>query len=265
MLRILVLLSAFLAADSSTRLAQGKQPAQVMVLGSYHFANPGLDIAKFEVADVLAEEKQAEILEIVDALALFEPTKIAIEADPRQAVQFERRYQNYREGNHELTRNERQQLGFRLADLCDHEKLYPIDHSGNFPMQEVMAYAQEKDPEFVKFYEDSIKQIETEANEWQRTLSIGEILRRENSPERIAGGHDLYLKTARVGAGDDPVGARLVTAWYERNIHIFANLAAIAEPGERILVIMGAGHLGTLKELIQGSSEMTWVSALDYL
>ncbi len=265
MLRLLTLLSALLTADSAQEEYQGKQPAQVMVLGSYHFANPGLDVAKFEVADVLSEEKQAEIQEIVDALALFEPTKIAIEANPSRAQQFERSYTRFRSGEHELTRNERQQLGFRLADLFDHERLYPIDHSGDFPMDKVMAYAQEHDPDFVKYFQDSIKQIEEEANEWQKTLSIAEILRRENSAERIAAGHSFYLRTARVGSSDQPVGAELLAAWYARNIHIFANLSKITEPGERVLVIIGAGHLGTLKELIQADPDMTWVSAIEYL
>jgi len=265
MTKLLILLSALLVSSAAIQSDAQEKPAQVMVLGSYHFANPGLDVAKFEIADVLSEEKQAEILEIVDALALFEPTKIAIEANPSQSGQFEQRYKAYRDGDHELTRNERQQLGFRLADLFDHERLYPIDHSGAFPMDKVLAYANEKDPEFVKFFQVNIAEVEKETNEWQRTLSIGEILKRENASDRIDDGQSLYLRMSRVGAGDDPVGAELLSAWYDRNIHIFANIAAISEPGERVLVIMGAGHLAILKQLIESDAQMDWVTALDYL
>ena len=42
---------------------------KVMVLGTYHFANPGADIANVDVEDVLLPGPQAEIGAIVEALA----------------------------------------------------------------------------------------------------------------------------------------------------------------------------------------------------
>ena len=71
-----------------------------------------------------------------------------------------------------------------------------------------------------------------------------------NEPETLARGRGLYMRFARVGAGDTHVGAELVAKWYERNIHIFANIQHLAEPGERIVVIIGSGHAPILRELI---------------
>ncbi len=52
----------------------------MLLLGTYHFANPGLDVVKTDVADVLLSPgKQAEISAIVDALGRFQPTRIAVE------------------------------------------------------------------------------------------------------------------------------------------------------------------------------------------
>lgn len=59
--------------------------AEVLFLGTYHFANPGLDVVKAEVDDVLAPGRQAEIEAVVHGLAGFRPTRIAVEARPDAA------------------------------------------------------------------------------------------------------------------------------------------------------------------------------------
>src|SRR5262252_9303741 len=62
--------------------AQSQSKAQVMILGVYHFANPGLDYVKSDLDDHLSEKRQKQIAEVVESLAKFRPTKIAIEDVP---------------------------------------------------------------------------------------------------------------------------------------------------------------------------------------
>jgi hypothetical protein len=71
-----------------TALAQPRPPAdgppvQVMILGVFHFDNPGLDIANIQVENVLGDKRQAEIRQILDGLERFKPTKIAVESQKR--------------------------------------------------------------------------------------------------------------------------------------------------------------------------------------
>ncbi|MCH8273412.1 MAG: hypothetical protein IH851_01305 [Armatimonadetes bacterium] len=256
-----------LGSDSTAqqRSPEPVPPVKVMILGTYHFASPGLDVVKTGVADVMTPEKQAEIAEVVEALSGFRPTKIAIEASGAAAVKFDRVYAAYRAGEHELTRNERQQLGFRLAARFDHQKVYPIDHGGDFPLEEVMAYAQEHDPAFVQEFMKMVATIEAEEDSLQRHATVREILRHHNDPRFIAGGHSQYVNMARVGAGDSYVGANLLAAWYDRNIRIFANLTQIGEPGDRILVIFGSGHSAVLRHFVESSEQMELVDPLDFL
>ena len=54
--------------------------AKLLILGTYHFANPGLDYVQTQAADVFSEEKQQEITAVLTTLATFKPTKIAVEA-----------------------------------------------------------------------------------------------------------------------------------------------------------------------------------------
>ena len=253
------------ALSLSAQQSAGPEPAEVLVLGTFHFANPGLDVVKTEVADVLSPTKQAEIAAVVEAVARFRPTKVAIERRPESSSTLDSLYGAYRAGQHELSRSESQQLGFRLADSFDHERLYPIDHGGDFPFGPMMEYAQVHDTAFVAFVEADLARIAEESNRRQRENTIGEILRIGNEPTKLAADHGTYLRFAGVGAGDTYVGAELVAAWYERNIKIFANLRRLAEPGDRILVIFGTGHAPTLREMVTYDPDMVLVETLDYL
>lgn len=260
-----ILVSLASALSVSPQAPGSAEPAHVLVLGTYHFANPGLDIVQSEVADVLSATKQAEIRAVVEALARFRPTKVAVEQVPATAPRLDSIYDAYRSGGHELSRNETQQLGFRLAAMFEHPRVYPIDHRGEFPFDAVMQYAELHDSAFVTFVHEELARITAEANRQQRENTIGEILRMMNEPASLAEGHGTYMRFARVGAGDSYVGAALLSNWYERNIHIFANLQRIVEPGDRTLVIVGGGHAPILRELVAYDPGMVLVDVLQYL
>lgn len=248
--------------------AQAAAPAgktEVLVLGTYHFANPGLDVVKVEVADVLSPAKQAEIRSIVEALARFRPTKIAVEQVPATAPRLDSAYRAYRASTHQLTRDETEQLGFRLAAMLEHPRLYPVDHRGEFPFGPLMQYAAANDTAFVSEVNREMARITAESNQQHRDLTIPQILRAANDPADLARGHAFYMRVAEVGAGDSYVGANLLARWYERNIHIFSNLQRVAEPGDRILLIIGSGHAPILRELVSADVRLTLVEANQFL
>ena len=64
-----------------------------------------------------------------------------------------------------------------------------------------------------------------------------------------------YLKIAQIGLGNQYPGANWVAhSWYARNLKIFVNLTRFTKSnGERVLLIIGAGHLGFLKQLVRDS------------
>lgn len=239
---------------------------QVMVLGTYHFGNPGLDVVQTEVADVLSPEKQAEIGRVAEALARFEPTRIAVEATPSSQARLDSLYRAYRREEHALARDEDQQLGFRLAAMRELPRVHAIDHGGEFPFEPLVAYAREHEPETAQQIDSLTRWMGEESTRRQRTMTVPELLRFENDPERLAWAHGLYVGVlGRVGAGDSEVGADLLTAWYERNIRIFNNLQGMTDPGDRVLVIFGAGHAPILRELVRADPRMELVEPNDYL
>lgn len=158
-----------------------------------------------------------------------------------------------------------EQLGFRLAERFDHAHLRPADHDGDFPFDAVMEYAKAHDPAYLAYVARVLGEITAEMNRLHREETIGGVLRVMNDPEVLRQDDAHYLEFARVGAGESHVGADLLAKWYGRNIRIFANLQRIAEPGERALVIFGAGHATILRELIASDARLELVDAMDYL
>ena len=254
------------ASNAELLVAQpNARPVEILILGSYHFANPGLDVAKFTVADVMTPANQAEIERVVERLARFRPTKIAVEVVPSAQARYDSIYNAYRDGRHTLGRDERQQIGFRLASRGRLPRLHAIDSRGDFPMNPLLEFARQKDTAFVRRFQAAVRKIEVETDSAQKRLRIRDLLLRENDPRRVAEGHAMYLDMGRVGTADEPVGAALLSAWYSRNIQIYANLARIAEPGDRILVIFGSGHLPVLQELVRGNPAFRLRAAQEFL
>src|SRR5262249_36777547 len=141
--RFLLLQAALLLAPlAGTTAQQTAAPgrAEVMVLGTYHMANPGHDMFNLKADDVLAPKRQAEIAEVMAVLKKFNPTKIAVERTVGDS-RITKDYADYLAGTHELTRNEIEQLGFRLAKTLGHKTVYAVDVDGEFPYQHVVNYA----------------------------------------------------------------------------------------------------------------------------
>lgn len=242
-----------------------RPPARVMVLGVFHFHNPGADYAQFEGIDVLTPERQREIEAVTERLAAFRPTRIALERPVGEAEALQADYEAYREGSFELTRNEIHQLGFRLAARLDHGRLHPVDHRMGMGLDSLMAWAEEHDPRFAERFDRYIGQVVELLDRMRAEETIGENLRFMNEPDVVRRTHEPYAVQATVGADADHLGARIVATWYERNLRIFANLAGAVEPGDRVLLVIGAGHTPILRQLVRAHPGMRLVEAVDYL
>jgi hypothetical protein len=237
----------------------------VTILGVYHFANPGLDYVKNDVANVMSEPKQKEILQIVEMLSKFKPIKIAIELKAEESEKINPQYADYLAGKFQLTANEVYQLGFRLAKNHNHKQVYLIDYPGGMNINLVIAYAQKNDSEYTKRFQSDIGKFTGFMNQIQKNKSILEILRIMNKQDTLHIAQSVYTDMATVGAGDNYIGADVVNDWYKRNLKIYANLNKIAEPNDRILFIIGQGHKPILQQLVKESGRMKLVEVLDFL
>lgn len=259
---------ALLASPGAAIVSQAERPqarAQVIVLGVYHFANPNLDYVKTNVDDHLSEKRHKEIAEVVAALSRFKPTKIVLEA-VEGLSSIHRNYEAYLKGEYALKVDERDQLGFRLAKLLGHKRVYAADNKLDMDFESVMAAAQQSgDQEFLGMFQKIMAELQ-EFEKRKGTMTVREILAAMNETSSIKRGGDLYLQISRVRSGDKFIGADVLAAWYQRNFRIFANLMRVIEsPDDRVLVIFGAGHSAILRELVQSSPGLQLIEPNDYL
>lgn len=238
---------------------------EVMILGTTHFGNPGQDVINTQFPDVLAPEYQEQIDEVIKSLSRFQPTKVAIEARPDYKSEVDSMYSAYLLGTHSLTRNERQQLGFRLAGEFNHKQVYSIDHEGDFPFQSVIDFAKKHQPDFIDQFQELSSYVDQRNQNLVDNNTISEILRKKNSEEYKNLQRHFYAWIASVGNDTNDVGANLVSEWHKRNIKIFSSLSRIAEPGDRIIVIFGSGHGPLLRYFVESDMQMKLVDPLDYL
>ena len=243
--------------------AAAPSDVEVMILGTYHMANPGQDLHNAHSDDVLTPDRQRELDGIASALLRFAPTRVAVEWPADVANE---RYRRYLDGTLEASRNEVVQMGFRLAGAAKLGEVNGIDVDGDFPYPPLEAFAKAHGQGAVLDEgHATIAGFVAELQEHIDAGSIAQSLRFLNDPRRIADDNAFYRQMLRIGAGVDQPGVDLLTAWYRRNFGICANLLQLAKPGDRVVVFYGAGHPFLLRQCVQETPGYRLVEANDYL
>jgi hypothetical protein len=255
-LRFVIALAAAAQTPAATAPAAGGR-AEILVLGTYHMANPGHDVFNLRADDVLAPRRQAEIAELMAVLEKFRPTRIAVESELGDD-RVPKLYADYLAGKHDLTRNEIEQIGFRLARELGHATVYPVDVEGDFPYQRVLDYTRAKgrSAEFSTMSDEVGERVKA-LNAFLAGHTVLETLLDVNSEESVGRDMAWYFRQARFGEPGDWAGPDLVADWYRRNIRIYANILHLADsPAERVLVIFGYGHLGWLRQDVAANPDL---------
>jgi hypothetical protein len=86
-----------------------------MVLGVWHFSNPGADLNNVAADDALAPRRQAELEAVAAGLARFAPTKIAVEIEAKTSDFALPGYAAFTPATLKMDRVEDVQIGYRLA------------------------------------------------------------------------------------------------------------------------------------------------------
>ncbi len=240
---------------------------QVMVLGTVHLDNPGADVVKARIDDVLAEKRQREIEAVVTGLARFAPTKIAIEVTPAYESRVNDEYRAYLAGSFQLTRDEIHQVGFRLAKALGHSRLYAVDHKLDLDFQTALEFAAEHGQKAeLEWFGSVMQKIERYFTDLYARGTVAEILAAQNDDASADDGVALYQLMSRIGMDDSYAGADVAADGYKRNLRIYTNvLRLIDSPADRVLVVIGGGHRPLLRQFFLQSPGYELVATLPYL
>lgn len=249
-------------------LRNNQEVPKVLLVGTFHFGYPGLDDHKTEDAykvDINSPERQKEVQDLVDYIAQYQPTKILVEAgnNTRSLMQ---QYRAWKAGNVALRKREIDQIGFRLMRRFQLDTLYGID--ANSFVREIV---QSRDSIYIKpildrIYKqqpDSLYESTFDDQYWEwyklqdrRTVEMHllDYFKKLNSEHHINRMHGHYILSDKTKNYNGVDG--LILNWYSRNLRIFKNIQMVgATPSDRILVLIGAGHVPILQQQFESSPE----------
>lgn len=243
-----------------------KQRIKVLIVGTFHFEYPGLDAHKTDEQDkidVLKDPKKAELTALVEYIKRFRPTKIAIEAFPDWNATGKLRA--YKKGGLRDKRDERIQIGLRLASELKLDTLYSIDAESfdnelsKLDSNYFSRLFADYDFENADPYNAMYKKWLVYEDKLPAKMNLLDYFKRINSKESHRLGYGAYL----VGDFklDDTRGADILSVWwYNRNLRIFRNLQRISkDPSERILMVFGNGHAAILRQILESSPEYEFI------
>lgn len=264
--------AAVLLVSLAAPVAAAPAPVEVMVLGTYHFGNPGLDLNNMKVDSVLTPKRQAELDRVAKALATFKPTRVMVEMQSEAPEFAVAEYRRFDDAMLAAQANEIVQIGYRTARIAGIKMVNGIDEQSKdgepdyFPFDKVQEAA-------AKFGQIAaldatnvpvatvIKAFEVA----QKTSSVGQLLLRMNSPGSAITGMDSYYGILAIGDRDNQAGADLNAGWYLRNAKIFGKMMQASRPGDRVLVVYGSGHGFWLRHFAGLTPGYRIVDVLPYL
>jgi hypothetical protein len=268
----------FTSFSSLAQTTNQEKPTEVLLFGTFHFNNPGFDVAKIKSFDIESEKSQKELEEITDKIKAYNPSKIFVEWEYNEQEKLDSLYNLYVAGiyfdNPKLSKfykqNEIFQLAFRAAKKLGHKKVYAMDYTNtDFPFDSLMQIAKENNQTELqeeimqviqKFSTDFDAQINTQA-------SLKEILYYTNSPALRQKDLALYTQTMnKVGSKDNFVGAYLASEWYRRNLYMLSVMQRqIAKEDKKIMILLGSGHTALISQIISTHSNLKGIELQEVL
>lgn len=258
--------------DPDSILVGNRKQPSVFLVGSFHFAYYNLDAHKTkkeDQVDVLSKKQQVEIEELVDYIAKFKPSKIAVEGG-RNSGYLMHRYREYKAGKRKLGKDEIEQIGFRLMDRFHLDTIYGVNdgtllHS-LYHTKDSLTFRPVLDSIFKDWDFRSDDAISKKYSEYykfndklRKRYSLLTAFKYMNSEKVLNRGYGAYLN-GDFKLGDTRGADALALHWYSRNLRILRHIQQITtSPNDRILVLFGAGHMGILDHLFRCTPEYNYI------
>lgn len=238
----------------------------IFILGTDHFSDQDNgDMFRTNKKDMLLVSRQNEIKEVITSFKKFEPSKVALEVPQESEGALNDKYVSYLNGDYQLTINEIDQIGFRLAKECKIKQVYAVDWNKN--QKDIPDLGKWKDNDDFKAVTKIGEELLEEANTYLQKHSLKDFLLWLNDTYNVLRNQELYMRLALVGNTSSPDGATWTAKyWYYRNILIYKNLVNMIDSNEeRIFVLYGSGHLHLLLQFLRESRIVDVKVASDYL
>lgn len=253
---------AFLVAFFYISMVSAQEKIKVILLGTYHFNNPGNDMIKEKDRNILSKENQKDLDHLVEQIgaSAYRPDQIFVESNFNKKTELNTNYQSYLKNEyHKFTdtikrerlrryyvEGETFQLGFRLAKKLKHHELYPIDSLIEMRFDILMKKVSAK-PELKKEFTEINAAL---ANDCLSKANLNEVFLCLNQKSKLDNNLGFYISFAnKMMIGKDYFGSELVTDWYKRNLVMYSHIQNQLKPDTKsILVLVGTGHAAIFRQ-----------------
>ncbi|MGQ3088552.1 MAG: DUF5694 domain-containing protein, partial [Flavobacterium sp.] len=113
------LFTTLMIAVSLLSYGQSKKK-QILIIGTFHFANPGLDVAQVNTFDVMSAKSQKELENITNKIKAFGPDKVFVEWSYKNQEGLDKLYLRKTDSLLKSNPDERIQLALRTAKKMKH-------------------------------------------------------------------------------------------------------------------------------------------------
>jgi Family of unknown function (DUF5694) len=255
---------------------------EVLLLGTFHFNNPGMDVAKTKSFDIMSAKSQKELDVLSSKIKNYGPNKIFVEWSHNEQSTLDSLYDFYLKDQYFAyvakkypnrkfyIQDETIQLAFRTAKKAGHTKVYGIDYhgAGDFPYDSLMKVAEQAQQKALikEINEDTEQYVKTSNKEFE-SLPLTQILINRNKNSNRRNDIGSYISQFnRAGGLDNFVGAYLNSEWYKRNLYMYALLQKSIEPKDtKVMVLLGSSHIAMFKEFIDLDNKLKSVELVDIL
>jgi len=226
---------------------------QILLVGTFHYENPGHDIAKLDDFNVFSEKSQKDLEIMTDKIKKFGPDKIFVEWKFNKQTELDKFYGKNADSLLKNDADEIVQLALRTAKKLNHKKLYGIDYRNNFPYDSLMiAMEKANQKDLMAKNNLMIQNLQKNHNERIRKSSLQEMMLHYNKKQTENENVQWYFEIAnRGGNPDDFSGASLVSNWYKRNLYMYSLIQKLTESiDNKIMILVGGGHAAMIREFI---------------
>lgn len=236
--------------------------SRMTLLGCPHLSNPGNDEHNVDVDDTLAADRQEELETICERLEAGNFDHVAVEIPWDWQDALDEQYEAIRNGvalddaeqfpdEPAPIRSETVQIGFRLADALDHDRVAAVDSHPPFPDVDA-DWSIDIDADAVPYSLPDMAALVEDEERRMRNSTLVDVLRAQNRGEHLRTLHEGNVAASLSSSdGEEYVGSQQAGYWYERNARILENLHRVTGAEEDTLFVVGASHVLPVKQLAE--------------
>ncbi|MED3793875.1 DUF5694 domain-containing protein [Niallia alba] len=214
---------------------------KIILIGTFHF----------EENVALIKTKEDEVKELVELLAEWKPSKIAVEWEKNEENLLNERYKKI---SNKYSIDEIEHIGFRLAKKLEHNKLYGVNWEGELVQEDVKNLFNEIQENYSELF-GKIESLNINGPVISTNYSLIESFCRLNENINIQKLEQLYLSFVIVeNKKGEKIGINFLDKWMKRELTIFKNMIDISRDRteECILLVIGSDHIWMLRRLFEG-------------